>query len=139
MLFLLRLIFWMLLICLLLPSSHGSNGHLMTSAERTVNDVRGFCQRNPDVCDDARVTMTSMLSRLKSGADLVQTWLSKGEEGGSGSNGSAARPRAAAPAPAEASPAAETEPVQPPRLILKWQNSLSSKDKQVPWHDPTQL
>ena len=52
MFFLLRMAFWLMLICLLLPGSSEDNRRLITSAEKTVNDVRGFCQRNPQVCDD---------------------------------------------------------------------------------------
>ncbi len=94
MLFLLRLAFWILLICLLLPGSREDNRRLMNSAERTVSDMRGFCQRNPEVCEDARVSLTLMLSRLRSGAEIVQTWLAQNatDEGADGT---------AAPTPAE--------------------------------------
>ena len=60
MLFLLRLAFWIMLVCLLLPGSREDNRRLMSSAEKTFEDVRGFCGRNPQVCDDARTTMTSL-------------------------------------------------------------------------------
>ena len=62
--FLLRLAFWILVICLLLPGATQDNRKCSISAERTVADVRGFCGRNPDVCDDARIAMTSMLAKL---------------------------------------------------------------------------
>ena len=86
MFFLLRLAFWVMLICLLLPGSHEDNRRLITSAEQTVNDVRGFCQRNPQVCDDMRMSMTALLSRFRSGAELLQTWLAQqsGESEGHG-------------------------------------------------------
>ena len=77
MLFLLRLAFWILVICLLLPGAPQDNQRILTSAQRTVADVRGFCARNPDVCNDARSSMTIMLAKLKSGVDLLQTWLSR--------------------------------------------------------------
>jgi hypothetical protein len=83
MFFLLRLAFWVMLICLLLPGSHEDNRRLITSAEQTVNDARAFCQRNPQVCDDIRMSMTALLSRFRSGAELLQTWLAQqsGERG----------------------------------------------------------
>ncbi len=128
MFFLLRLAFWVMLICLLLPGSHEDNRRLITSAEQTVNDVRGFCQRNPQVCDDMRMSMTALLSRFRSGAELLQTWLAQqsGESEGHGiiaERGTTTRK----PARSEASP-------QP---ITKWQDSLSSSDKQLPWRGPT--
>ena len=77
MFFLLRLTFWIMLVCLLLPSSHEDNRRLISSAEQTVNDVRGFCQRNPQVCDDMRMSMTTLLTKFRSGAELLQTWLAQ--------------------------------------------------------------
>jgi hypothetical protein len=135
MLFLLRLAFWIMLICLLLPGSREENRRLMSSAERTVSDVRGFCQRNPEVCSDARTTMTTMLSRLKSGAELLQVWLAPEDQ--------KAEDR---PAPADAgSPRVESAPrsdsssATPPRLIPKWQDSLNPGDKEMPWRGPARL
>jgi hypothetical protein len=127
MLFLLRIAFWILFICLLLPGSREDNRRLMNSAERTVSDVRSFCQRNPEVCDDARVSLTLMLSRLKSGAEFVQAWLS--EDQGEG--------RAAEPAKSQVPAAAQ--PAAPPRLVPKWQDSLNPADKQLPWRGPSRL
>ncbi|MGO9985729.1 MAG: DUF5330 domain-containing protein [Rhodomicrobium sp.] len=133
MLFLLRLTFWILVICLLLPGSREDNRRLMTSAERTVSDVRGFCQRNPDVCEDARITMTSMLSRLKNGAEVVQTWLAE-DSAKSGANG---EPSPSA-APAQSQPPANGAPQQL-RLVPRWQDSLNPADKQLPWRGPARL
>ncbi len=80
MMFLLRLTFWIMVVCLLLPGSREDNKRLISSAEKTVDDVRGFCGRNPQVCDDARATMTSIVSRLRSGTELLQIWLSSRKE-----------------------------------------------------------
>ncbi|MBI4724643.1 MAG: DUF5330 domain-containing protein [Rhodomicrobium sp.] len=130
MLFLLRLVFWIMLVCLLLPSSREDNRRLISSAERTVNDVRGFCQRNPDVCEDARFAMTTILSKLKNGAELVQTWLSKDKNKNGQGDGADALPHPQA-RPKDAG--------QPPRLIPKWQDSLSPADKKMPWRGPAPL
>jgi hypothetical protein len=67
--------------------------------------------------------MTALLSRFRSGAELLQTWLAQqsGESEGRGiiaERGTTTR---------EASP-------QP---VTKWQDSLSSSDKQLPWRGPT--
>ena len=132
MLFLLRLAFWVLLICLLLPGSREDNRRLMNSAERTVNDVRGFCQRNPDVCEDARITMTSMLTKLKNGAELIQTWLPAETKGGE-AGGRLPHRRSSANQPA---PKGRR---QPPRLMPRWQDSLNPADKEMPWRGPAQL
>ncbi len=133
MLFLLRLAFWTLVICLLLPGSREDNRRLMNSAEKTVSDVRGFCQRNPEVCEDARVTMTSMLTKLKSGAELLQTWLAPDQPKGGDEGGTSL----GSPAPADSAPAKGTS--QPPRLVPRWQDSLNPADKQMPWRGPAHL
>ncbi len=127
MMFLLRFAFWTLVICLLLPGQPGDNQRLLSSAERTVHDVRGFCQRNPEVCDDARVIMTSMLTKLKTGAELVQTWLAedrtKGKEAGGILSGQPAAKGAG----------------EPLRAVPKWEDSLNPSDKEMPWHGPARL
>ncbi len=133
MLFLLRLAFWVLLICLLLPGSREDNRRLMNSAERTVSDVRGFCQRNPDVCEDARITMTSLLTKLKAGAELVQTWLAAETKDGE----AGAAPSAPASPPGQ--PLAKGASGQPLQLVPRWQDSLNPVDKQLPWRGPAQL
>lgn len=134
MLFLLRLAFWILVICLLLPGQPQDNQRLINSAERTMNDVRGFCGRNPGVCEDARILMTSFLTKLKSGAELMQSWLAKdeakGADAGAMFSGQPA-PEASEPAPKDAG----QSPLAPP----KWQDSLSAADKEVPWRGPSRL
>jgi hypothetical protein len=132
MMFLLRLAFWILVICLLLPGSPGDNRRLMSSAERTVTDLRGFCQRNPEVCEDMRITMTSVLTRLKNGADFVQALLARDDKSAEG--GSIASP--AAPADGQM-PSKTVKP--PPRLMPNWQDSLNPADKQMPWRGPAHL
>jgi hypothetical protein len=127
MLFFLRMAFWITLIWLLLPGSRESNQRLISSAEQTVNDVKGFCQRNPQVCENARSGMTELLVRLKSGVEIFHAWLVKqGVD------------KAEQPPPAiERGPRKVGRYDQPvPQPVTKWQNSLNSADKQVPWRGP---
>ncbi len=134
MLFLLRFAFWLLVICLLLPGQRQDNRRLLSSAERTVNDVRGFCERNPEVCQDVRLAMTSMLTRLKNGAELMQTWLAhdgtKGAEAGGMFSGESASPNS--------QPSAKSAG-QPLRAMPKYEDSLNPSDKEMPWRGPAQL
>jgi hypothetical protein len=130
MFFLLRLAFWLTLVCLLVPNSTEDSRRLVASAAQTLKDVRGFCERNPQVCDDARTTMTSLLVKLRSGAELLQDWLAQhgqAHEGEAGSDFS--------------------QPIQPtvrksgrndaPQPVAKWQDSLNLSDRQVPWRGPS--
>ena len=124
MLFILRTAFWITLICLLLPSSPEDNRRLIASAEQTMNDMKGFCQRNPQVCNDASATMTSLLAKFRSGAEMLQTWLDEQEKEEQGGSSAAISPKTAK----------NQQPLQP---IAKWQDSLSSSDKQMPWNGPS--
>ena len=125
MFFLLRLAFWVGLICLLLPGSHEDNRRLISSAEQTVSDVRGFCQRNPQVCDDVRMSMTTLLTRFRSGAELLQTWLAQQTDDSGSTTDRGTAPRRAGRSDLS------------PQPVTKWQDSLSSSDKQLPWRGPT--
>ncbi|MFY9639925.1 MAG: DUF5330 domain-containing protein [Rhodomicrobium sp.] len=131
MMFLLRFAFWILVICLLLQPA--DNQRLLSSAERTVHDVRGFCERNPEVCDDASVIMTSMLTKLKSGAELMQYWLAQ-----NGSKGRAGGTVTEETAPANGQPAAKSAG-EPLRAAPEWEDSLNPSDKEMPWHGPARL
>ncbi len=128
MLFLLRLGFWITLICLLLPGSREDNRRLISSAELTVKDMRGFCQRNPQVCDDVRMTMTTLFARFRSGAELIQTWLTQHDRVDEDHPASF---------PERLSPQTSRKPVQPVHQpVTKWQDSLNPSDKQMPWRGP---
>ncbi len=116
-----------MLICLLLPGSQEDNRRLISSAEQTVNDVRGFCQRNPRVCEDVRLSMTALLSRFRSGAELLQAWLA--QQSGDTEDRGAVTERSVARRPMRSD--------SPPQPVTKWQDSLSTSDRQVPWRGPT--
>jgi hypothetical protein len=137
MLFLLRFAFWIMLICLLLPGSREDNRRLIASAGKTVADVRGFCGRNPDVCDDARTMMTTLLSRLRSGTELLQVWLAdEGKKdqtriGEPLEEGNAHEPRVQD----SGYPPQSTSP----RPTPQWRDSLGPADRQMPWRGPAGL
>jgi len=134
MLFLLRFAFWILVICLLVPGQSQDNQRLLSSAERTVNDVRGFCERNPEVCQDARIVMTSMLTRLKNGAELMRTWLAHDGTKGTDAGGMFSEQ----PASLDSQPSTKSAS-QPLRAVPKYEDSLNPADKEMPWRGPAQL
>jgi hypothetical protein len=143
MLFLLRLAFWIMVICLLLPGSREDNRRLITSAEKTVADVRGFCSRNPDVCDDARATMTSLLSRLKSGTELLQVWIADEDKKDQTRIGQRIEGKNAPDTPSGPEPKVQDGgyPSQstPLRPTPQWGDSLVPADRQMPWRGPSRL
>ena len=143
MMFLLRLTFWIMVVCLFLPSSREDNKRLISSAEKTVDDVRGFCGRNPQVCDDARAMTTSIISRLKSGTELLQNWLSSSDKNNHNRT-SEADPSSDLPSP-PAEPVVRYQSSDYPaqqtvtKVAPQYRDSLNPMDKQVPWQGPSRL
>ena len=137
MLFLLRLGFWLMLVILLLPGSPEDGRRLVSSAGRTVSDVKSFCERNPEVCDDARVALTSIVSKLKSGAGMLQAFMSPDEKKDEDRIvGVANQPKAQNDQAGSLPNSPENAAGTPPRAVPKWQNSLNPADKQMPWRGP---
>jgi hypothetical protein len=126
MFFLLRTAFWIGLVCLLVQTSN-DNRRLISSAEQTMNDVKGFCQRNPQVCDDARAMMTSLLSNLRGGAEKMQTWLVEQNKG------SLDVTTDLPDKPARRSARLDQPP---PHVVTKFQDNLNASDRQPSWRGP---
>jgi hypothetical protein len=135
MFFLLRVAFWIMLICLLLPNSRDDNRRLVQSAERTFSDLRGFCQRNPEVCEDAHVSITSIWLKLKNGAGMIQTWFLRDDRREDERAGNTTVPDR----PTDLPPRYERGNTAPVPLAPNWQDSLSPQDKQMPWRGPSAL
>jgi hypothetical protein len=129
MLFLMRLIFWLLLIVLLLPSTHEDNRRLISSASRTVDDVKGFCGRNPDVCETVRLVTVTLLHKVQNGADMVTTWI-----GGRTDEGAAAKDGARL-VPDRGSPQTAISQNLVPKAV--WRDTLGEADRLMPWQGPS--
>ncbi len=126
MMFLLRLAFWIMLICLIIPNSRDDGQRMLSSAGKAVEDVRGFCGRNPDVCRDAQTATTSLLVKVKNGMEVMETWLTE-------KNSETPKPERK-PGSNEAAPAPRPEPVQ---IAPQWGSStLKASDKQDVWRGP---
>jgi len=131
MMFLLRLAFWITFICLLLPGSKEDSARLMSSAEKTVDDVKGFCGRNPEVCANARLAVTSVLSKVKTATEIVGSWI--------GTPGNKDQDRVSTPAPAPSGSNLHDGGYAAPAPATQWRNSLNPADRQVPWRGPQGL
>ncbi len=130
MFFLMRLAFWLFLIILLLPSTHEDNQRLISSAEKTVDDLGGFCHRNPDVCDTVRSGAASLLQKVQNGVAMVEIWL-----------GSSETPDAGEKETDRLSSSVDTAPGGDPSSPLtvlepRWQNNLTEADRSIPWQGP---
>jgi hypothetical protein len=73
MFFLLRMAFWLGVVCVLLSSGGKSTSpeaqidasQAVTLASAAVSDVRGFCERQPDACEAGARTLYDIISKLR--------------------------------------------------------------------------
>ena len=71
-----------LLLLFLLPSNGQESFALYTTAQRTIADVAGFCDRNPDVCENVSNAFHRMLQKLKSATESIEHMLQDAGIGG---------------------------------------------------------
>jgi hypothetical protein len=82
---LLRLTFWLCLVCILLPSGNKSSStgakvdasEAVTMATATVSDVRGFCERQPDACVTGGKVAVALGQKAEAGARTLYEFVTK--------------------------------------------------------------
>src|SRR6478609_4873065 len=85
MFFLLRLAFWLCLVCILLPSGNKSSStdakidasEAVTMATAAVSDVRGFCERQPDACVTGGKVAVALGQKAEAGARTLYEFVTK--------------------------------------------------------------
>jgi hypothetical protein len=85
MFFLLRLAFWLCLVCILLPSDNKSSStdakidasEAVTMATAAVSDVRGFCERQPDACVTGGKVAVALGQKAEAGARTLYKFVTK--------------------------------------------------------------
>jgi hypothetical protein len=85
MFFLLRMAFWLGVVCVLLPSSTKSTSpdaqihasEAVTLASAAVSDVRGFCERQPDACVTGGKVAVALGYRAEAGARALYEFITK--------------------------------------------------------------
>jgi hypothetical protein len=127
MFFLLRMAFWLSVVCVLLPSgtkSTSPEAHIdatqaVTLASAAVSDARGFCDRQPDACTAGGKVAVALGHKAEAGArtiyEFITTKLSKNS------------------APDDQT-VAKIDSVSTPR-----QGTLTGADMQPAWHAPVPL
>jgi hypothetical protein len=129
MFFLLRMAFWLSIVLILLPSGTSQPvqspndvgaSEAISAASATVQDVRGFCTRQPDACSVGSQVAVSLGYRAQAGAkmlyDFLTETLASHDSGSTSRTGSITK---AAQTPVNAS-----------------QNTLTPADLVPPWHGP---
>ena len=127
MFFLLRMAFWLTVVCVLLPSGTKSTSpdanvdakQAVTLASAAVSDVRGFCDRQPDACVVGGKVAIALGHKAEAGArtiyDFVTTKLS------------------------EKSTPAEKTAAKVVSVPAPGQGTLTASDVQPAWHAPVPL
>lgn len=128
MLFLLRMAFWLGVVCLLLPGSGSQStaptakldaAEAVTVASAAVSDARGFCDRQPTACQIGGKVAVALGQRAEAGArTLYKFVISKLNDGS---------------APAKGSIADAARDSQPEN------GTLTAADLRTPWHPPVPL
>jgi hypothetical protein len=105
--FLLRTIFWLIVLVLLLPTNERQQSQVYGTAQAAVKDVSGFCERNPTVCSTGKDAFDVFVHKARFGAEMLMSFV-KGRTGfaGGDAENAADAETAADPGAAEA-PAAD--------------------------------
>ena len=123
MFFLLRMAFWLCVVCVLLPSGSKTTSpeakidasEAVTLASAAVSDVRGFCERQPDACVTGGKVAVAIGHKAEAGARTLYEFVSKLREK-SASGEKAARPGSEGNlTPADMAPAWHAPVPLPPR------------------------
>src|SRR5262245_42026596 len=88
MFFLLRMAFWLCVVCILLPSGNKSTSpdakidasEAVTLATAAVSDMRGFCERQPDACVTGGKVAVALGQKAEAGARRLYDFVSKLDE-----------------------------------------------------------
>ena len=128
MFFLMRMAFWLGVVCLLLPSS-GSNStspdtqvnatEAVTLASAAVSDARGFCERQPTACEVGSKVAVALGHKAEAGARTLYEFVT-GSLGGKSATTD--------------NKLAKVVPVSG-----RGNGTLTAADLQTPWHAPVPL
>lgn len=150
--FLLRMTFWLTLVCILLPRGESepapkaqlSATDAMSAATATVDDMRAFCERQPEACSVGSQAATVLEERARAGAKRLYQILN--ERLATPENDAATT----ATSPVRPLPTGSV-PLPPPRPVqraergspqstatTRSQNTLTPSDLAPAWHGPLQ-
>lgn len=133
--FLIKCAFWLTLVLLVLPVpdeqrpthvAQVSTGEAVSALTAALNDVRGFCQRNPDACATGATAMQGLGYKAQAGARMLHDFIS--EQLGEPTQ------RPAATGATESRPAASnggTDTLTPQDLQPAWRGPESTRERRA--------
>jgi len=130
MMFLIRTAFWLMILVLLLPSDKDQQNKIYGTAEATVNDVAGFCDRNPQTCVTGQDAFEVLVQEAQYGAQMLMGFVDAKTEG----FGDRLPDPVAMPGDGSIMPVPSAVPLEP----TTWdsQDTLSSEDREAAWGGP---
>ncbi|MGE0565911.1 MAG: DUF5330 domain-containing protein [Pseudolabrys sp.] len=151
MFFLLRMAFWLGVVCVLLPGSGSPNQEAkidtataVTAASAAVNDMRGFCERQPEACVAGGKIAVALGHKAEAGARTIIEFVTNrmSEHSAEPAQTPAVTPAAPAMKSVEASlTTASTAPrVRPVTTVpVADRGTLTASDLTTPWHGSRQV
>ena len=121
--FLLRTIFWLVVLVLLLPTNEQQQSQVYGTAQAAVKDVSGFCERNPTVCTTGKDAFDVFVHKARFGAEMLMSFV-KGRTGFGASDVENIDPSAAETATDPGAAEAPTEDIAAPAAEDDKQSSL---------------
>ena len=139
MFFLLRMAFWLGVVLILLPSGSSQRAtqssdvrtsEAISAASATVQDMRGFCARQPDACTVGSQVAVAIGYRAQAGAKMLYDFLTEAlapKETGALPHGTAPHGSVAKVEPVKSSPASQNT-LTPADLAPAWRGPQPPKD-----------
>ncbi|HZD89374.1 MAG TPA: DUF5330 domain-containing protein [Pseudolabrys sp.] len=131
MFFLLRMAFWLGVVCLLLPSigSHTTPkdaqvnaAEAVTVASAAVSDASGFCDRQPTACQVGSKVAVALGHKAEAGARTLYDFISATVSGSRGDQ-----------------VAADSRLAKVMPVLAPGNGTLTESDLKAPWHEPVPL
>lgn len=71
MMFLIRSVFWLLILVLLIPTDQNQQNQIYGTAQAAMKDLAGFCERNPKTCATGQDAFQILVQKAQHGAQMV--------------------------------------------------------------------
>jgi len=131
MMFLIRTGFWLLILVLLLPTDQDQQNQIYGTAQAAMNDVVGFCDRNPQTCATSQDAFGVLVQKAQYGAQMVMGLV----EGQTESFGNSLPGPVAMPGDGSVMPVPSAVPLEPTTWDAS-QDTLSTEDREAAWGGP---
>jgi len=148
MFFLLRMAFWLGVVCVLLPSGGSHSGtadpqinvtQAITLASAAVSDARGFCDRQPQACVVGGKVVSALGHKAAAGARTLYGFVTARLEGKSDTSGADAASQLADNTGSIASTAPDRQQAKAEAVSTHDMGTLTPADLRPSWHAPVPL